>query len=294
MEYKNQNNMDSDDDFNKLNNLTIIDNELYLNLIKKYNMVEIPNLFFIKFNYINVFEFEIDIKSYNQYLNLENKSIHDILLTKNITIEKLEFNYPKKVKPKHILKSNYEHFKTFLLDYIKYLEKKIILNIKENNISNQDNISNKDNISNQDNISNKDNISNFSNIECYGIKNNQEIIYFAIPILWNGCDKILKKFKKQELDKKLILEHWNNCKKCEIINNNSNKLEIDGTKIVIKKNIKFGNDFLIMDKIIDDYKNIRKFSCPRLNSEFENNKTNIICCDESNSIYNNCFFVLYE
>jgi hypothetical protein len=275
--YKEQNNSDNSYNSDNLDKSIIIDKKLYLNLIKKYNMVEIPSLFYIKFDYINIFEFEIDIKSYNQYLNLQNKNI-----------EEFEFKYPKIVKPKHILKSYYKYFQTFLLDYIKYLEKKLIseTEIKENNnLLIQDNISSFSDLdSNIDSIIENRHLTN---------SNNEEIVDFSIPILWNGCEKILKKFKKQKIDKELIFDHWNNCEKCEIINNNQNKFEIRDKKIVIK-NIESKNNFTIIQNIIDNYKNISKFSYPKINSDFEfdNKKTNIICCFESNSIYKNCFFIL--
>jgi hypothetical protein len=128
---------------------------------------------------------------------------------------------------------------------------------------------------------------------CITNSKNEEIVDFSIPILWNGCEKILKKFKKQKIDKDLIFDHWYKCENCEIINNNQNKFDIKDKKLVIK-NIESKNNFTIMDKMIEDYKNIRRFSNPKINSDFEfdNKKTNIIYCFESNSIYKNCFFVL--
>jgi hypothetical protein len=53
--------------------------------------------------------------------------------------------------------------------------------------------------------------------------NNDKII-FNIPILWNGCDEFknifIEHLENNCFDKKLFTEHWCNCKKCEIIDNN--------------------------------------------------------------------------
>lgn len=230
----------------------IKDEYTYINLIQKYNMVDVPNIFFIKFNYIDVFEYEIDIKSFNKYLNMNNI----------VKSNELDFIFPKKIKSKHIVKSYYKHFQTYLFDYINFLKNKQINKIIEND----------------------------SKLK---ISNLDKIIDFKIPILWNGCEKILLKIKKQNINKKLLSEHWNNCKKCEIINNNNENLDINENKITIK-NIELQNNFIIMEKIISDYKNIKNFSHSKINSDFkfDDKKINMIYCFESNNIYKNCFFVL--
>ena len=123
---------------------------------------------------------------------------------------------------------------------------------------------------------------------------NNSIIKFDIPILWNQCDKLLKKIKQLKINKKILLEHLNDCENCEIINNNLYTLELN-KKIVIHY-IKSKENYHIMDKIIKDYQNVKNFSDFKLNSDFtlDDNKINLICCFESNNIYNKCIFILHK
>ena len=277
----NTNNFNSDD-LETLNKSIVIDEKIYSFLIHKYNMVDVPNLFFIKIDKINIFEFEIDIKSYNKYVNGELTTIEKL--------SKIEFDYPKKVKPKHIIKSYYEYFQKYMFDYINYLDNKL----------NNDNAVNPiqipiliDNNMISDNISLSDNTT-ISDIEIISdtTLDIPTIINFSIPILWNGCDKIVKNFKERKICTKLIKKHWSKCDKCEIVNNNLNEFKI--CKKIIVHNIENKNDYNIIDKLIDDYKNLRNFSFEKTKTEllFDHDKINIIYCFESNNIYKNCFFVL--
>jgi hypothetical protein len=254
-------------------------------------MVEIPGLFFIKFNCINVFKFKIEIKSFNQYLSLENIN--------NISEQ---FDFPKKIKFKHIIKSYYKNFESLMLKYIEYLKKisiktdliKTDLINKELDFNLESKLVDFDNIKNIDNITNLDNINNIDNLSNFNIDDkNNPIIEFNIPILWNECVKLFKKIKEQNVNKKILLEHWNNCEECEKINNNLCGLELKNKKIVIK-NIKSIENYHIIDQIILDYQNIRKFAHTKFNSDFnfEDDKINLIYCFESNNIYKNCLFIL--
>lgn len=236
---------------NNINNEFICsNNELYSILVNKYHVVGISSLFFIEFEYINIFEFEVDIRTYNKF---DLFSSH---------IEK--FEYPKNIFITNIKKTNYKYFDKFLFEFISYLKT-------------------------QFNLSN-------TNIKINNPDNPNHLIHFKIPILWNGCNHIIKKFKKQDLTKKLILEHWENCDKCEIINNNMNKTELKNKKIVIKNIIEKENQYLI-NKIINNYKNICPFifnNEQTLNIKLEKYKINILYCFELDSIYKKCFFVLEE
>ena len=66
------------------------------------------------------------------------------------------------------------------------------------------------------------------------------------------------------------------------------------SKNKVIKNIKSIENYHIIDKIILDYQNIRKFSYQKFNSDFnfEDDKINLIYCFESNNIYKNCLFIL--
>lgn len=249
---------------NNINNELIYSNdELYSNLLNKYCVVGISSLFFIEFEYISIFEFEIDIRIYNKFK------------FNNVLIEK--FEYPKNIFITNIKKTNYKYFDNFLFEYIRYLKSQSQIQFPNPNPNPNPNPDIKNNLE----------ITN-NNI------NNQNLFHFKIPILWNGCKDIIKKFKKQDLNKKLILDHWENCVSCEIINNNMNKLELKNKKIVINNIIGKENHHMI-NKIITDYKNISSFVFDNnsiSNIKLEKDKINILYCFELVSIYKNCFFVL--
>jgi hypothetical protein len=247
---------DDEDEKEKYNKKSIIINEeIYNELLKKYKTIEIPKMFFIEFDYLYQFKYEIDIKKFNEYNLINNKNVCD-------------FKYPKKVQNKQIIKGYDDNFKTNILNYIEFI------NIQDNLHSNNNNIIN-------------------SNIINSNIKLNK-IIQFNIPVLWNGCKDIKNMFinLKNNINKKVLLNHYTNCKKCEINDNNNKLINLYEKKIVIK-NINDENNFNIFNNLINNYTNIEKFlSNNENNFEFEKDKINIICCNKSKNIYNNCLFIL--
>jgi hypothetical protein len=242
----------------------ICDEKIYDDLLKKYSMVDIYGLFFIKFNHIYVFEYEIGIKNFNSYFTQNNDFI------------KLE--YPKKIKEKNITKFNYKNFKNYLVEYMENLKYNKNLEINNKLNDKQPDILINFNDNQNDNDNNK--------------KYLEESIEYQIPILWNQCDILKKQITDKKITKKSILFHWNNCENCEIVNNNN--MEFKWNKKIVIKNIYNSKNHQIYSNIIDSYQNLNKFITTKSNSDFdfEENKINLIFCFEYKNIYHKCFFVI--
>lgn len=267
-------NVNTDDDLLIDNELIEINENLYKELIKKYKLVEVPKMFFVKFKHLYFFEYEITMGKLNNYLCSS-------LSTNTNTNESSQnyFKYPYKTQNKEMIKYHNKNFIVNLKNYIDYLnnsdkmtesKSKINLNlvpdvkldlIKSNSIERSENISKQ----------------------------------FSIPVLWNGCeiikDMLIKSKTKHK--KNIILEHYANCKECEINDNNEKILNFEGKKIVIK-NISDVSSIEIFDLIIEKYSNVESI---HLNDNINNfsldiGKINIVQCSCSKSIYNQCLFII--
>jgi hypothetical protein len=98
---------------------------------------------------------------------------------------------------------------------------------------------------------------------------------------------------KSKPNKKIIIEHYLNCIDCEINDNNNKLIELNKKKIVIK-NINSTNDIKLFDFIVNKYNNIENLNISNIsnNIEFEKDNINIIVCSKSQTIYNQCLFIL--
>ena len=246
----------NDDYIEHNKNNIMIDDKIFKELIKKYNIIDIPGLFFIELDTINIFEYEINIKIFNSYFKTQTDFI--------------EFKYPKKVKDIHIIQSYYPKILNQLIEYINYQKN------KENENENID----------------KENIDKKLSITDKSIKNTND--EFCIPILWNSCKIIKDKIKNNTITKIEIIDHWTKCNLCEKNDNNLFPLNIENSKITLKK-IEKTCDNNLFSKIIENYQNVKKTNILDINNydiEFEKNKVNIIMTSNYNGIYDKCFFVI--
>ena len=186
-------------------------------------------------------------------INLLNTFIND---NKN-TID--NFKYPKKIQEKHIIKSYYNNLKKYIIDYSIFLNNKNIINLENENEN----------------------------------ENENEILEFNIPILWNGCKEFNDNLLNSNLSKKNLINHWNNCEKCE--NNNNNNNEFNWNKKVVFKKLS-NNNKDIFEKIINNYHNINNILIEKKNSDFsfKKDKINLVSCMDSKNIYCKCIFILYK
>lgn len=244
-------------------NSIIIDNNIFNMLLKKYKITEIPKMFIIEFQYLYVFKYEINIKNLNIY-NFENNKKFK------------EFQYPNNIENRQIIKNNYNNISNIIINYIEHIYSLYQNQIKNFNISLNYNKSFEIEENTQNNIL---------------IKHSQ--IKFNIPILFNGCTYIKNMFLNYKISKKIFIDHYTNCKICEIVDNNHKKLNINKKKIVIK-NINVDCNKYIFDNLIQDYMNINNYITTNdfNDFEFEKDKINIICCPKSKNIYKNCFFIV--
>ncbi len=250
-----------------------LNDKLYSKLVSKYNVVSSYHLFFIKLNKIKVFEYKIDINSFNKFKYDCEKS----------ETANANFKYPFKISPTQIVKSySDENFGKKMISYINYLSDlaKTMRSDEENTNESSEEKSNK----------------------------NHEII-FKIPILWIKCDDfsdVITQFDNGCIDKKKfkheLIYHWNKCEKCEKNNNNMGIVDMDNKKITIKKiNGKKCHNFF--ESIVDSYQNLTNYEwnpntiehSNDLDINLDSNKINIIYSNTnelSQSIYSKCLFLL--
>lgn len=244
----------------ELTQMVSIDTEKFMSFINIFSLANVNELFFIKFEKIFEFEFKIDFYEFNKYLK------------NNLSEITYEFKYPKKINDKNIIKSYSPCFLNLcLLDYLNILkknnEKNTSLDLNEKSIIDQTN-----------------NLNNLSD----------NYINFDVPILFNGCEIIKKSFKGEiTIKRKILLEHFEKCKKCEI-NNNGNKIEFN-KKIVIKIIFEKKN-YKIFEEIISSYHNIKKIVLKEDNDDlfFEKEKINIILSHGFKNLYSDCIFILHK
>jgi len=264
----------------ELNKMVIVDTEKFLNLVNAFNVANIPELFFIKFEKILIFEFRVDFNKFGVYIANKYKEID------------YELKYPKKINNKNIIKSYYTNsLNLYLLDYLNYLKKNNKDDIIQKNIF--------DDLKDTSEISETSEISQTTDetSKKIGSKTDMNLsdtcINFDIPILYNGCKIIKKSFKGNiSLTKKMLVEHLENCADCEIINNSSKKIKLN-KKIVIKV-ILNKNNYKTFDEIIFSYQNVKKLSLKKDNEDFsfEKEKINIVFCPEYKNLYSECVFIL--
>ncbi len=273
-------NVNVDVDVNNLNELHInkfilVDTTLYQNLLNIFNLVNIPGLFFIKIDEINIFNYEINLNIFNKYF--EN------------TANFVKFKYPLNIKSKHIIKSyhtDFNNFKLNIINYLEYLEK----NYNKKNDCNSKTINTNTNTNTYDKKT---------------LKLDKSEIKFNIPILWNGCDEFkkifFKHFKNNTLDKsikKMFINHWCNCDDCEIIDNNKVSNCLNNEKFIKKKKIikliEVETDYNIFEKIINCYHNMDDFILNDINEKFQldTKKINIISCYQKGNNYKKCIFII--
>jgi len=235
------------------NKLILIDENKFNDLVKQYKIIEVPKMMFVKFKYMYKFKFEITLKKLNDFTNNS------------------QYKYPRCVQNKEMIKCNYIDFLDNLINFIDDLKK------QDGNINNDENTNNK-------------------NLLETNIKNNSLNQKFCIPVLWNFCDSLKKKLNKLESNrkqKKFFVSHYNNCKICEINDNNSKFINLLNKDIVIK-NINNPNDIKIFDLAIDSYKNLDnlKINEEMNNLNFEKGKINILQCSKSESEYKKCLLII--
>jgi len=242
-----------------LNNKSIIVNEnIFLELIKQYKIIEVPKMFFIKFKHLYQFKYQISIKKFNEYIESQ-----------------LKFKYPINIQNKEMIKSWDNNFINNITNYIENL------NIQYKNVlpSTCKNI-------------NIDSSSNLSfNLNPY-IKNQK----FCIPVLWNSCIDVknkLNELKTNRKQKKFFISHYTNCINCEINDNNDNFLNIFNKNITIKY-INEDSDIKIFDLMVNKYTNIDKLI---ITEEYDTLKfikgnINIVYCPTSKTIYKDCLLII--
>ena len=270
-----------------MDQLILLDTEKFLNMINIFNLADIPGLFFIKFEKILTFEFQINLGEFNNYLKDNPNLIIKSFDSKYDNDDELTYTlkYPKKINDRNIIKS-YSHngLAIYLKDFINFLKK---------NHKDKLDCSDKDNTNNTNNSDNSDNflMNSIEDEENDNGKNNK--INYNVPVLFNGCDIIKDAIHKLTIKKKMLNEHFEKCNNCEIINNNDKKLKLD-KKIFVKRIIS-KNNFEIFDNIVSSYQNVDRFITNTINTDFvfEENKINIVVCSESKCLYSKCVFVLY-
>lgn len=128
--------LDEDDDINYAdeitnNNLILIDEEKFNELVKKYKMVEVPKMSFVRFKNMYDFSYKIGIKKFNDFIN------------------GIEFKYPKYVQNKEMTKCEDKNFLNNLLNYLDNLDEQGKNNTYHTNLNQSKNEIKNNNISYQ-------------------------------------------------------------------------------------------------------------------------------------------------
>lgn len=262
------------------NKFVLEDREKYLRLINIFNLADIPGLFFIRFDKMLTFEYQISLNEFNSYLKENLKQNY----TSTQFDTKFEFKYPRKINEKNITKAYSINLLTpYLQDYLNNLNNLSVLKKNSCTIS-SDTVEYSE--SDETVKIDKSNISVLTNLY-------DNFVNFEIPVLLNGCNIIKDGFDKLTIKKKILLEHFEKCPDCEVVNNNDKDINLKQKKIVIKK-ILNKKEFEIFDNIIHSYQNVDKFLCFKTNGDFsfEKEKINIVLCSQSSSPYSKCVFIL--
>ena len=121
---------------------------------------------------------------------------------------------------------------------------------------------------------------------------NENSVIIMIPILWICCDKLLSEIDECLITKKILKNHYFNCKRCEIVNNNDKELYWNKKKAIFKEidNIKELNNIIKYYQYTNNYiiKDINIFN----KNEFDLNKINLLYFNNTDSIYDKCIFIL--
>lgn len=243
----------------------VLNETLYKNMIREYELNEVSNLVFIKYDKITKFS--------SLVLPIELKQMCD----------------ENKVKP--------EKFSSRLnrTNIVKYDINEIIELIenelkKESDDEESDDEDTDDEIDDEDKDSDDDESDeNSEDIEDY------TYIKMKIPILWIPCDETLNKIKNKNIKTIDILNHYKKCEKCEVVDNNRQTLEFN-------KKINFlifdeDKDKMVNDIIIDYYLSTKEYKekdeCIK-NAEIDLEKINIIYNEYEDELYTNCIFIVYK
>ena len=215
---------------NQINSLVITDTNLFMELTNTYSMINIPGLFFMKFDTIEIFEFIINLNKFNNYIK------------ENSELDKNDFKYPNKIKEKNIVKSYNKLIWDNLKNYINFLKNQINNNNEINkNLQLNENKQIQFNIPILLNgcneikndfinltIKKKKLIDHYINCQlCEKVDNNNKIIKFDKKIV---IKKILNNDNQYTFDE--IIYNYQNLQKFIVKNNNDFEFNEDKINIV--------------------------------------------------------------
>ena len=243
---------------------SLLDSNFYVIINKKfYSYINVKNIITNKNQIYNILinKFNFCLIENLYFIEYEFNKIFNNPLSFKILIEKKIYKCFPKIENYSII-----NFKVPINNILKENENKVLLELKENN---------------------KEEV-----IEEKIIKKIEKI-EMKIPILWIPCNKLLSNIEEEDITKKFLINHYFNCTKCEINNNNSKELLFD-KKILFKisdnlieyKNLiqyyQIGQNLNISQKKFDKY----EFNKDKLNFIFININ------EETDILYNNCIFIL--
>jgi hypothetical protein len=239
----------------KNSELVIIDDLEYKKMVFNYNLCDMDNLIFIRYEIITSF------KSIIKPLKYKN-----ICQENNIQFEKT----PSRINCLNIV--NYK-----IDEPIKYIEQELQKEEDEEDEEDEDEEDEDDKVNKEE-----------ENEE------EKDIIMMSIPIVWNPCKIIINKMDNLSIKKTDIIAHYKKCDYCDITDNNRIKLEFENIKINLQiKEGDEGKKQV--DSIINFYHNdtkyIEKKSIFDNNVLFED-RINMIYYKYEEEIYDKSFFII--
>lgn len=248
----------------KNSELVIIDDLEYKKMVFDYNLCDMDNLVFIRYETITSFKTIIAPLRYK-----------NICQENNIQFEKT----PSRINCLNIV--NYK-----IDEPIKYIEQE--LQKEEDEEENEDE-ENEDEEDENDDEDGEDKVNKEEENE-----EEKDIIMMTIPIVWNPCKIIIDKMDNLSIKKIDIITHYKKCDYCDITDNNRIKLEFENIKINLQ--IKDGDEGKKqVDSIINFYHNDKKYiekKCIFDNNLLFEDKINMIYYKYEEEIYDKSFFII--
>lgn len=251
--------------------------ELFNRLIAKYNIVKIPKLFFVSFDCINLFKYKITTSEINKKFNSDP----------NYTKIKINLEY----KPICMIQNPFVNIHYYL---------NLFVNEQENLLNNHENKPKSSKSNTDTNVDVDIDVDADVDVDIdMNMGMDVEIDEYAnVPILWNSCDEI-KQIIKMGVKKKTIMAHLTNCEKCEIIDNNINKLDMKKKIVLNMLNNQNQDNLNIFNSLIENYSTVKKFKYTNklfsnLEINIDLNNINIILMENNiiNNIYSQCYFII--
>jgi hypothetical protein len=265
------------------------DELLYYNILDKYLLSEITNLYFMECESFHIFKEIIKIKKYNDEY-YENIKIGNVSLFTTIIFDKTE-NMIFSLRKKTLKNDDDSDNDSYYYSETESESESDSDNCDSDNYDSDNNDSDNDDSDDNDSDSDSDNSNSNSKLKNKQKKKNENFIEMKIPILYIPCETLKNKLDTLKIKSNTISKHKEKCKKCEITNNNDNIFDLNNKITFSITNEKEFEDIVFAYQNNKNYKiSEKEFN----NNNFDNNKNNMLYVEDSEHYYDKCIFILIK